>query len=274
MGRTAQLPGSPSLVGQDDVPAVEAVLAAVEDNVAGMPAVVGLVATQMALPATIHTDDVVGHVHHGEGSAVWGTWRLVHDWCVGLGRYRAGMRIVAGTSGGRTLFAPPGEGVRPTTERVREAIFNSLYSHGEVEGRRFLDMFAGSGALGLEALSRGAAGCTFIDSDRACIEAISGNVERLGFGDVATVRRAEAMSALANLEHHDVALLDPPYDFDAWPDLVRDVPAGVLVIEASREVELGPGWRILKAKQYGGTVVTIARRTDEAPERTQQDGGS
>lgn len=197
-----------------------------------------------------------------------------HAWCAGLGRYRAGMRIVAGTAGGRTLFAPPGESVRPTTERVREAIFNSLYSHGEVEGRRFLDMFAGSGALGLEALSRGAASCTFIDSDRVCVAAIAENVDRLGFGDVAVVRQGEAISILSSLERHDVALLDPPYDFGTWSDLLRDVPADVVVIEASREVEPGPGWQILKAKRYGGTVVTIARRTDEASGRTQQDGRS
>lgn len=164
--------------------------------------------------------------------------------------------------------------MRPTTERVREAIFNSLYSHGEVEGRRFLDMFAGSGALGLEALSRGAASCTFIDTDRACVEAIEDNVDRLGFGDVAVVRRGEATSILSNLERHDVALLDPPYDFDTWSGLLQNVPAEVVVIEASREIEPGPGWQILKAKRYGGTVVTIARRTDEPSGRTLQDGRS
>ncbi|MFV2039741.1 MAG: 16S rRNA (guanine(966)-N(2))-methyltransferase RsmD [Acidimicrobiales bacterium] len=175
------------------------------------------------------------------------------------------MRIVAGTAGGRTLLTPPGNDVRPTKDRVREAIFNSLHSHGDVEGRYFLDLFAGSGALGLEALSRGAAGCTFIDNDRQSIALVADNVQRLGFGDTAVVRQGDAARIVTTLGAHHVALLDPPYSFDGWLDLLRVVRAEVVVMESNRQIEPGPGWRILKDKRYAGTVVTIARRNQEPP---------
>jgi 16S rRNA (guanine966-N2)-methyltransferase len=175
------------------------------------------------------------------------------------------MRIVAGTAGGRNLVTPEGDDVRPTKDRVREAIFNSLHSHGHVEGCRFLDLFAGSGALGLEALSRGAADCTFIDHDRRSIAVVTENVDQLGFGDRAVVRQADGMAVAGTMTPHDVALLDPPYSFDAWPELLAAVPAEVVVIESDRSIDPGAGWEILKEKRYAGSFVVIARRSAEGP---------
>lgn len=175
------------------------------------------------------------------------------------------MRIVAGTAGGRNLVTPDGDDVRPTKDRVREAIFNSLHSHGYVEGCRFLDLFAGSGALGLEALSRGAAECTFIDSDRRSIAVVTENIDQLGFGERAVVRQADGMVVAATVTPHDVALLDPPYSFDRWPELLAALPVDVAVIESDRAVDPGDGWEILKDKRYAGSFVVIARRSAEGP---------
>lgn len=181
------------------------------------------------------------------------------------------MRIVAGTAGGRNLVTPDGDDVRPTKDRVREAVFNSLNSYGWVEDRAFLDLFAGSGALGLEALSRGASRCTFVDNDRRSIAIVAQNVESLNFGAQATIRQGDAMSLVATVEPHDVALLDPPYDFDAWEDLLASVPAEVVVIESDRAVAPGARWEILKEKRYAGSVVVIARRASDPDAVAQED---
>src|SRR2546421_9107716 len=107
------------------------------------------------------------------------------------------MRVIGGTLGGRSLVAPRGRRTRPTPERVREALFSVL---GDVEGLRVLDLFAGSGALGIEALSRGAAHATFVDDDERAAAAIRRNIEAVGAGEEATIRRRDA---LAYLEAHE-----------------------------------------------------------------------
>jgi 16S rRNA (guanine966-N2)-methyltransferase len=117
------------------------------------------------------------------------------------------MRVVAGRYGGRRLKAPPGHDTRPTADRVREALFSII---GPVEGLRVLDLFAGSGALGIEALSRGAAHATFVDNDPRALEALRANLEALGAEGV--VRRSEALSFLAaGPGSYDLVFLDPPY---------------------------------------------------------------
>ena len=181
------------------------------------------------------------------------------------------MRVVAGSAGGRNLFTPEGDDVRPTKDRVREAIFNSLHSYGEVEGRRFLDLFAGSGALGIEALSRGASTCTFVDNDRRAIEVVRENIEHLGLAQDAVIRHGDAMSLLPSLGAFDVAVLDPPYSFEDWPTLLEAVPAGTVVIESDRAIDPGAHWRILKEKRYAGTVVVIARRAEGAGPTEEED---
>ncbi len=120
------------------------------------------------------------------------------------------MRVIGGRLGGRVLLAPRGRATRPTPERVREAVFSIL---GSVEGERVLDLFAGSGALGVEALSRGAAGVTFIDASASAVAAIRRNLEELGL--TGEVRRQTASSYLRLAREHgrqyDLVFLDPPY---------------------------------------------------------------
>lgn len=150
-------------------------------------------------------------------------------------------RIVGGTAKGRRLRVPP-RGTRPTSERAREALFNSLRGMVDVEGARVLDLFAGTGAVGLEALSRGAADVTFVESDRGTCEILRRNVEAVGL-DGATVRRAPAGTVLAGGvdEPYDLVFADPPY---AFPD---DHLAALLAALA------GSGWLA------EGAVVVVER---------------
>ena len=123
------------------------------------------------------------------------------------------MRIVAGEHRSRRLVVPPGRDVRPTSDRAREAVFASLGAH--VVDARVLDLFAGSGALGLEALSRGAASCRFVERDATALAAILENVEALGEQERATVEQADALRVLRRAadagERFDLILVDPPY---------------------------------------------------------------
>jgi 16S rRNA (guanine966-N2)-methyltransferase len=172
------------------------------------------------------------------------------------------MRIVAGTAGGRKLVVPSGETTRPTSERVREAIFNSLYSIDAIEDASVLDLFAGSGALALEALSRGAARATLVETDRDALNAIYDNIEALGFDNETRVVPGEALGYLGRADSHDLVLLDPPYGFDDWEVLLAAIDNGlagaVIVIESDREVVMPESWEIHRVKRYGSTVVTLA----------------
>src|SRR5690349_13652536 len=126
------------------------------------------------------------------------------------------MRVVAGSARGRRLAVPPGRSVRPTSDRVREAVFNALGSMGEIEDATVVDLFAGSGALGIEALSRGARHVTFVDHDRTALDCVRVNLATCGFEDRATVVRADGPAWAAGGAQHDLALVDPPYAFDGW----------------------------------------------------------
>jgi len=168
--------------------------------------------------------------------------------------------VVAGVAGGRRLQAPPGRRVRPTTDRVREALFSSLESLGAVRGATVVDLFAGTGALGIEALSRGAASATFVDADAAAVRSIRANLAATGL--TGTVVQADVGRFLDGVgEPFDLALVDPPYSFAGWPALLERLPAGLVVLESGAEVEVGPGWETLRSRRYGDTVVTLARRT-------------
>jgi 16S rRNA (guanine966-N2)-methyltransferase len=178
------------------------------------------------------------------------------------------MRIVAGSARGRRLVTPSGLEVRPTTDRVREAVFNALGSLDAIVGARVLDLFAGSGALGIEALSRGAAHATFVDSSPQALRAVQANLDSCGFDDRATVVRADALGQLERGgAGHDLVLLDPPYAFDDWPELMDAVWAAgaeTVVVESDRGVAAGAGGEVLRERRYGGTVVTIASCTGRA----------
>lgn len=165
--------------------------------------------------------------------------------------------------------------MRPTTDRVRESMFNALTSLGLVEGARVLDLFAGTGALGIEALSRGADTSTFVDSDRRSVALIRDNLTATGLADRAVVVHADALRWLHGSPDRptrhapfDLALLDPPYRFDHWPELLDHLPAAWAVVESDRELPELSSWRLVRAKRYGSTVMTFLRHTraDEDPE--------
>lgn len=175
------------------------------------------------------------------------------------------MRVVAGSARGRRLAAPPGLDTRPTTDRVREAVFNALTSMGVVRDATVVDLFAGSGALGIEALSRGAAHATFLDTDARAVQVVRQNLDALGLADRATVLRSDALGWLAHSPGpFDLALCDPPYAFDGWAALLDALDAEVAVCESDRPVVPPDGWVVTREKGYGGTVVTIVRRRRDA----------
>lgn len=168
---------------------------------------------------------------------------------------------MAGEFKGRRLRAPKSGDTRPTSDRVREAIFNALTSEvGAFEGLAVVDLFAGSGAMGIEALSRGAGHATFVDRSYDAWQAIKANLSDLGVtGARATVVRLDVM------RHElpggaDIAFADPPYRFDAWDLLAARVDAGLLVAESDRELPALEGWDPLRTRRYGTTVVTLLQK--------------
>ncbi len=171
--------------------------------------------------------------------------------------------MIAGSSRGRRLPARLPGGVRPTADRVREAIFDMLGSMGGVEDATVLDLFCGSGALGLEALSRGAASVTFVDDDPAALAAVRANLEATGLASpAAALVRADLPGWLERAPRVDLALCDPPYAFRDWRSLLDRLEAGVAVLESGSEVELPPGWVVTRSRRYGGTLVTVVRMSD------------
>ncbi|MCU1594780.1 MAG: methyltransferase [Frankiales bacterium] len=166
-------------------------------------------------------------------------------------------RIIAGSAGGRRLLVPSGTQTRPTADRAREGLFSSLQSLTDVEGSRFLDLYAGTGAIGLEALSRGAGAATLVDDDPRALAAIRGNVEALGLP--AVVVELEVSRFLAGEPSpYDVVVLDPPYELDVDPVLAALVPwlAEDAVVVAERRTR-GPapavpeGLRPERSRRYG-----------------------
>ena len=174
------------------------------------------------------------------------------------------MRVVAGLYRGRRLVAPPGDATRPTSDRVRESLFSVLGP--SVEGARVLDLFAGSGALGIEALSRGAAAAVFVDRAPAAIKAVQANLVALGIE--ADVRRLEARAALraasARSEAYDLVFLDPPYRraaelgralSEALPAVLA--PGARVVTESDRREPLELVLPVTDERRYGDTVIRI-----------------
>jgi 16S rRNA (guanine966-N2)-methyltransferase len=176
------------------------------------------------------------------------------------------VRVVGGSARGRRLVAPPGDRTRPTGDRARESIFNALWSRGALDGERVVDLFAGSGALGIEALSRGAAHATFVDRDPAARRAIATNLATCGFTDRAEVvgrpverllaaraGRAEPDGSLST--PFDTAFCDPPYAFAGWEAVLAALPAPLVVAEAGEPIALPPGWRCVRESRYGAAWV-------------------
>lgn len=170
------------------------------------------------------------------------------------------MRIIAGQWRGRRIEAPPGELVRPTRDRIREAWMSIV--HGDLPEARVVDLCAGSGALGLEALSRGAATVNFVEQSPRALAALRGNLERLGGHAGASVHRDDAVRWVEGCEagQYDVAFADPPYDSAVADALVRRwlaVPfAHIFGIEHAAGSPLPPGG---DTRRYGSTALTFYR---------------
>ncbi|MFD0364552.1 16S rRNA (guanine(966)-N(2))-methyltransferase RsmD [Nocardia sp. GCM10030253] len=186
-------------------------------------------------------------------------------------------RIVAGTAGGRRLRVPPA-GTRPTSDRVREALFSALESRMDFEGVRVLDLYAGSGALGLEALSRGARHALLIESDRKAAAIVRGNIADLGLpGAELRVGAVAAVLAQAGAGGYDLVLADPPYDVDtaAVTDDVRVLadrgwltPGALVAVERSirsPEIAWPAAYVPAKVRKYGETRIELAEFVGESP---------
>jgi len=169
------------------------------------------------------------------------------------------MRVVAGEFRGRKLTAPTGGATRPTTDRVREAMFNALNSLDVIVGASVADLYAGSGALGFEALSRGAARCTFVESDRRALSAIHDNIASLGVSGRSRVVAGDVVTMLPQVSC-DVAFADPPYGFDDWERVLAGLDAELLVAEAPTPVAAAKNWEQRRVKRYGRTWVTFLGR--------------
>jgi 16S rRNA (guanine966-N2)-methyltransferase len=182
-------------------------------------------------------------------------------------------RIIAGEAGGRRLAVPPGDAVRPTSDRVKESVFSAL-GPGRLVGARVLDLYAGSGALGLEALSRGAAEAVLVERDQTAAGAVRVNIEGLGFGDRAVLRVSSVATFLGGPPEEapfDLALLDPPYDtpaeeVEAALRLLAEgwlAPDGTVVVEraaGASSLRWPAGWGSTWERCYGDTLVLFAQR--------------
>jgi 16S rRNA (guanine966-N2)-methyltransferase len=177
------------------------------------------------------------------------------------------MRIVAGTLGGRRIAAPPGNDTRPTSDRVREALFSAL---GPIDGARVLDLFAGSGALALEAVSRGAAHAVLVEKDARAAAVIARNLEALEIdAGRAALRRRDALRALRDAreagESYDLVFLDPPYRLATGlgPELADSLapvlaPGARVIGESDRRMPLDlPGLSTTFERRYGDTLLRI-----------------
>ena len=175
------------------------------------------------------------------------------------------MRIVAGEWGGRRLHAVKGKGVRPTTDRVRESWMAALGE--ELVDARVLDLFAGSGALGLEALSRGAREATFVERARGALITLKGNIELLGAQERSRIIRGDAMAYARKVEPgtFDLVLADPPYDGGFARELLAEFSqkpfARSLWVE-HRTKELMPPLPLLRQRRYGDTTLSILSRPE------------
>jgi 16S rRNA (guanine966-N2)-methyltransferase len=170
------------------------------------------------------------------------------------------MRVVAGTLRGRRIVAPEGRATRPTSDKVRGAVFNALMSLDVVRDAAVVDLFAGSGALGIEALSRGASRCTFVEQARPALGALRANIATLDLKDRAEIVDGDAMRFVARRPGpYDLVLADPPYTFTGWPALFETLQAEFLVVESGRAVEPPERWVTVRERAYGGTVVTFLR---------------
>ena len=183
------------------------------------------------------------------------------------------MRVIAGRWRGRSLQAPPGASTRPTADRVRQALFDSLWhapwaGRSAVEGARVLDAFAGTGALGLEALSRGAAHCSFIEQDRAALAALRANIAALKAEPMARILPGDALRPPRAAAPCSLLFLDPPYGKDLGPQALTALrsagwvaPGALACLEIGRDEPLPEpeGWALLAERPQGAARMLVLR---------------
>ena len=180
------------------------------------------------------------------------------------------MRVISGSARGRRLKELQGMDTRPTTDKVKESLFNIIQF--EIEGRRVLDLFGGTGQLGIEALSRGAARCTFVEQRRDAVALIRENVKACQFQEQAQIVQGDALSFLASCrEKFDVILLDPPYNKGLLEESVQSIAKfdilaehGIIVCESAAEwtiPPLPPHYEVGREYRYGKIKLTLCRRT-------------
>ena len=183
------------------------------------------------------------------------------------------MRVITGTARGKRLRELPGLDTRPTTDRVKEGLFNIIQF--DIEGRRVLDLFGGTGQLGIEALSRGAARCTFVDMNRQAAAIIRENVTAVGFAERAVVQQGDAMAFLAGCrEKYDLIFLDPPYQTQLLENCVQAVAKfdilsehGIMICESALEKplpEVAAPYEKGREYRYGKIKLTVYRRQGSA----------
>jgi 16S rRNA (guanine966-N2)-methyltransferase len=184
------------------------------------------------------------------------------------------MRIIGGTSTGRRLVSVHGRGIRPTSDRVKESLFNIL---GDIEGKVVLDLFAGTGNLGLEALSRGASRVLFVDMRRQALNLIERNLSQCRMEDRAEILPTDALRAVGILSHRkevfDLILMDPPYEKGFIRRMLSKIenlgicrPESILVIEHDRREPLPQrihGWDLFRERQIGDTLISFLKPADE-----------
>lgn len=179
------------------------------------------------------------------------------------------MRVISGTARGRTLQPVPGMATRPTTDRVKENIFNLLQEH--VRGAATLDLFAGTGQLGIEALSRGAAHCDFVEQATTACRIIAQNIQAARVADRATLHRTDATVFLrrAAQKQYHLIFLDPPYGGPALENALQlaerfDILAanGIIICESAVDDHFTHGFQLLRERRYGATLITVLCRQD------------
>lgn len=176
------------------------------------------------------------------------------------------MRVITGTAGGRKLKSPDGDAIRPTTDHVKQAMFNILQF--DLEGRRVLDLFGGTGQLGIEALSRGAREAVFTDSSRQSIALIRENLKRCNLKGM--VIQTDVLRYLSTGERFDVIFIDPPYDAGLYGEVLKRINAvdnltegGIIVCEARASGELPEmqaPYRKLRERKYGSVKICLYTR--------------
>ncbi len=256
-------------IRKNEIPSVAAILAPVGDDVAWEPpSIFAGMGDEKAPSTAIDTHDLEFGFHPGSLPEI-----------VAAGIVQAGsrssrvtvirVRVVAGTLRGRRISAPEGRQTRPTTDRTREAMFNALVSLGVLDDAVVVDLFAGSGALGIEALSRGAARCTFVEGNAQAVAVIRDNVRTLGLEDRSEIIGGRVETALRTLGAANVIVVDPPYGYDRWPELLTSLEGalaadGVVVVESGADIEpiaaASGRWDVVRSKKYGRTWVSFLQR--------------